>query len=120
MGTTVATPKKIMVKIPILKFETTVQFDMTTQTCKWVVNVMQWQHILMLRPTAGGSFEFVLNETPIMKLQRIDTKISLVIAEIPIMELERVDKTVRIIMIQTPILNLELSDIAMDVKLVKL
>merc|ERR1719357_2431007 len=123
--TTVATPKKIMVKIPILKFETTVQFDMATQTCQWVVNVMKWQHILMLRPTAGGSFEIVLNETPIMKLQRIDTKISLVIAEIPIMELERVDKTVRIIMIQTPILNLELSDngvtfIVKDVRLVKL
>merc|ERR1712042_86548 len=123
--TTVATPKKIMVKIPILKFETIVQFDMTTQTCKWIVNVMKWQNILMLRPTAGGSFEIVLNETPIMKLQRIDTKISLVVAEIPIMELERIDKTVRIILIQTPILSLELSDngvtfIVKDVKLVKL
>merc|ERR1712142_810038 len=123
--TTVATPKMIMVKIPILKFETIVQFDMTTQTCKWIVNVMKWQNILMLRPTAGGSFGIVLNETPIMKLQRIDTKISLVVAEIPIMELERIDKTVRIILIQTPILSLELSDdgvtfIVKDVKIVKL
>merc|ERR1712142_441161 len=60
-----------------------------------------------------------------MKLQRIDTKISLVVAEIPIMELERIDKTVRIILIQTPILSLELSDngvtfIVKDVKLAKL
>ena len=60
-----------------------------------------------------------------MKLQRIDTKISLVVAEIPIMELERLDKTVKILLLQTPILNIELSDngvtfVVKDVKIVKI
>merc|ERR1712083_986571 len=60
-----------------------------------------------------------------MKIQRINTKISLVVAEIPIMELERLDKTVKILVLQTPILNLELSDngvtfIVKDIDIVKL
>jgi len=122
---TVATPKKIMVKIPFLKFETTVQFDLTSPTCIWTVNLMKWQNMLMIKPTAEGSFDILLNGTPIMKLQRIDTKISLVVAEIPIMELERLDKTVKILLLQTPILNLELSDngvtfVVKDVKIVKI
>merc|ERR1712142_88785 len=123
--TTVATPKMIMVKIPILKFETTIQFDMASQTCKWFVNLMHWQNIMMIRPTVAGSFEILLNETPIMKIQHIDTKISVIVSEIPIFELERVNKTVKILLVQTPILNLELSDdgvtfIVKDVKIVKL
>merc|ERR1712042_275868 len=89
-------------------FETIVQFDMTTQTCKWIVNVMKWQNILMLRPTAGGSFEIVLNETPIMKLQRIDTKISLVVAEIPILSLELSDNGVTFIVKDVKLVKLEL------------
>merc|ERR1712042_257949 len=122
---TVATPKKIMVKIPFLKFETTVQFDLTSPTCIWTVNLMKWQNMLMIKPTAEGSFDILLNGTPIMKLQRIDTKISLVVAEIPIMELERLDNTVKILLLQTPILNLEPSDngvtfVVKDVKIVKI